>query len=61
MNTPTQKQIEDVAEAMSDYLTQLGINPDERPEHGGRSIAEVLAAVALKSALANASDQATAK
>ncbi len=36
-----------VAEALSDYLTQLGVKPDETPEHGGDSTAETLARVAI--------------
>lgn len=38
---------EAVAARLSDSLTQLGLNPDERPEHGGPSTAEVLATAAL--------------
>lgn len=36
------------AERILDLLEQLGIDPDERPEHGGRSIAETLAAAVLR-------------
>lgn len=41
--------VEAVAESLSDYLTQLGISPNERPEHGGDSTAETLARVAISS------------
>lgn len=37
------------AEALEDYLEQLGVNGSERPEHGGPSIAEVLARVVFRS------------
>ena len=35
------------AEALDDLLTMLGVNPQERPEHGGDSIAETLAGAVL--------------
>lgn len=38
------------ADAISDLLTMLGVNPDERPEHGGPSTAETLAAAVLRAA-----------
>jgi hypothetical protein len=38
-----------VAEGLSDYLTMLGIDPDEVPEHGGPTTAQTLASVAIKS------------
>lgn len=45
--TPSPADITRVAEALSDYLTQLGVTPDERPEHGGETTAECLARVAI--------------
>jgi hypothetical protein len=36
------------AEAISDLLTMLGVDPGERPEHGGPTTAETLAAAVLK-------------
>lgn len=41
------------AEAISDLLTMLGVNPDERPEHGGQTTAETLAAAVLRSGQAD--------
>lgn len=40
-------QIQAIADKMHDSLVQLGVDPDERPEHGGRSVGEVLAHIAL--------------
>lgn len=34
---------------ISDLLTMLNINPEEQPEHGGPSVAEVLARAAVSS------------
>ncbi len=42
-----QHDIDRVAEALSDYRTQLGVNPDERPEHGGDTTAQTLASGTL--------------
>lgn len=36
------------AEAISDLLTMLGVDPDERQEHGGPTTAETLAAAVLR-------------
>ena len=44
---PTSTAVERGAEAISDLLTMLGVTPDERPEHGGPTTAEVLAAAVL--------------
>lgn len=38
------------ADALSDQLTMLGIDPQERPEHGGESTAECLARTAIEHA-----------
>lgn len=51
LNSP--ENIRRGAEALEDSLTQLGVNPHERPEeaeddHYGPSTAEVLAAIVLK-------------
>lgn len=35
------------ADAISDLLAMLGVDPDERPEHGGPSTAETLAAAVV--------------
>lgn len=40
------------AEAISDLLTMLGVDPDERPEHGGPTTAETLALAVLRVLLA---------
>lgn len=40
--------VERVAEALSDSLIMLGVNPDERPEHGGPTTGEVLAVIAVR-------------
>jgi len=36
------------AEAISDLLTMLGVDPDERQDHGGPTTAETLAAAVLR-------------
>lgn len=43
-------QISKGAEAISDLLTMLGVNPDEQPEHGGPTTAETLAAAVVNAA-----------
>ena len=40
--------VQRVAAAMSDSLTQLGVDPDERPDHGGETTGECLARIAVK-------------
>jgi hypothetical protein len=40
--------VREAANRLSDLLTMLGVDPEERPEHGGPSTSEVLASAALK-------------
>ena len=47
----TDEMVERAAEAMDDSLTMLGVDPGERPDHGGPTTAEVLARAALVAAL----------
>lgn len=49
------------AEASSDLLTMLGVNPDERPEHGGPTTAETLAAAVMSAAAAAKSTEPTGR
>jgi hypothetical protein len=46
----TDEMVDAGAEALDDLLTMLGVDPSERPEHGGPSTAEVLAAAVARAA-----------
>lgn len=42
--------VEAAARAIADSLTMLGVNPEERPEHGGPTTAETIASEAIRGA-----------